>query len=146
METELFNVTTNDQSKRLMKKIHFWAIFFYVCTIISCIFDLINAYTSYRIYANRFSQLPMIFKVQTAINVIFLIVYAIILPIQSYFFYRFTGQSKRSMQYGNSKQYNDSFKWLLKHIILASFLFALNSLWAISLTIMEAKISGLYSK
>lgn len=79
------------------------------------------------------------FKARMLVNIIFLFIYAIILPIQAYFFYRFTSESNKGLRYENAEELNSSFKWLFRHAVFAAILFVLNSLWAMYLAQQEIR-------
>ena len=145
MEPDLFEIKLNDKGKILLLRINSWAKFLYICTMITCVFDLINAYIGFWAYKKFLSSSIGIIKFQTQMNIIFLAIYAIALPVQAYLFYRFSTRSRKALLYENSEDFNDSFRWLLKHAMVASFLFALNSLWAILVTYSEIKMASLYN-
>ena len=113
METELFEIRLNDKGKRLLLRISFWTKFFYICTIITCLFDFINGYLGFKSYMRFSGSFLPVMKFQYLFNNFFLIAYAIMLPLQAWFFYRFSIRSKRAFQYGSSEEFNESFQWLL---------------------------------
>ena len=146
METELFEVRLDESGKRLLQRLVFWTKFFYVCTLITCVFDFLNGALVLRTYTQVSGSLAPIFKFEYLFNAIFLAVYAIMLPLQAWFFFRFSGKSNRAAQSGNSEAYNESFQWLVKHAVLASVLFAFNSLWAIVNTGIQLRIIALIKR
>ena len=146
MENELFEIRLNNTGKVLLKRIHNWAIFFYTCTLLTCLLDLINAYVGLKSYSLAAGpSMPSIFRFRFLFNIGFLILYAILLPLQSYFFYVFTSRAKKAIQYENSEELNKSFKWLLRHAMLAGILFAFNSLWALTITITESRMTRIWN-
>jgi|SRR6185369_4464895 len=135
METQLFDIQLNDHGKAFLERLNFWAKFFFICTAVTCLADLILAGLSIRLY-KYYNAAPSMIRFRFNMYVIFLIIYAIMLPLQAYFFYQFTSRSKKAVY---TEEFNDSFKWLLKQAILASVLFVLNSLWAVATVIIEIK-------
>src|SRR3954468_24805748 len=127
METELFEIKLNDQGKMLLLRIYSWAKVLYICSFITFVFDLVNTYLGLRAYRRFSGSYPTLAKLQSLAGLGFLPVYGTLLIIQAWLFYRFSQRSKDACAMGNSGVFNDAFNWLLKHIIIASILFALNS-------------------
>jgi hypothetical protein len=129
----LFELSLNEQGKKYLFRLVFWTKAFYACCILTCIFDIINSYFSFKEYARYSDSYPSDFvRAQVFISTCFLAVYGVLLVIQSYFFYRFAKQSKRAIDYQSSADFSSSFNWLLKHCIIAAALFLVNTIWAMS--------------
>lgn len=142
MNEELFEIKLDETGKKLLIRISRWAKFLYICCVLTCIFDLINAYLgikSFLKYADRYDDYM---RFSVSFNIIFLIIYAVLLPIQAYYFLSFSRKASKAMQYEDSIGFNNSFKWLLKNIITASILFTLNSIWAFVYSIREFYFSN----
>jgi len=135
METQLFDIQLNDQGKNFLDRINFWAKFFYVCAGVTCVADVSIALLSIR-WFKYYDAAPTLLKFRFTMYVTFLVIYAILLPVQAYLFYQFSSRSKKAIY---TEEFNNSFKWLLQQVILASILFALNSLWAVATVVMEIK-------
>ena len=131
MEINLFEIKLNEKTERLLPRINNWARFFYICTLVTSIVDIINGYIHIELY-NTYAHLATnIQKIESIIDITFVFVYAILVPIQAYYLYLFTKGSNRSLQYGSSEEFNLSFEWLFKHAMIASILFLINSIWGI---------------
>jgi hypothetical protein len=139
MEIHLFETRLNSHGRHFLLRINKWAMVFYACTILTCIFDLINAYFAFKDYVKFSGNYPAIIKFQSIVSSVFLVIYPVLLVLTGYFFYQFTHKSIKALQNENESDYNNSLGFLLKHIIIASVLFALNSLWALMLTYVQIK-------
>ena len=138
METNLFNTGINEEGKILLKKTQQWATILYTCTLVTCLFNLINCYTSLKWYFNTdISYFDQRFKIYYIVNAVFLGVYGIMLPVQVYLFYTFIQKVNKAVWEEDENGLNASFKWLLWHTKVASLLFALNGLWAIYVVIFR---------
>lgn len=140
MNEELFEIKLDETGKKLLIRISRWARFLYVCTLLTCVFDLTMAYLGLKSllkydYYNFAYQ-----KFYISFNIIFLIIYAILLPLQAYFFFTFSRKTRKAIQYEDSIGFNNSIKWLLKHVITASILFTLNSIWALVTSIHDLSV------
>jgi len=142
MEPHLFDTRLNEQGKNFLARIHKWAKFFYACTIVTCVFDLINAYFAFRNYQKFYTNFPALIKFQEIISIIFLIIYPVLLVCAGYFFYRFANKSVTAVQFENELEYNGALQFLLKHILVATVLFALNSVWAFIIIYTQIKMSN----
>lgn len=140
MEIHLFETKLNDHGIHFLTRINKWATVFYSCTIATCIFDMINAYFAFREYVKFSDNYPSLIKFQSLVSSVFLVIYPVLLVLTGYFFYQFTHKSMKALQHQNESEYNDSLRFLLKHISIASILFALNSVWALMLTYIQIKI------
>src|SRR5690349_20540395 len=112
MENELFEVKINERGIRLLSRLNFWTKFFYRCCIASSVFDLINAMLSFRSLLKYSDATIPFLKFQYIFNIVFLTLYAILLPLQAWFFYRFSSQSTRASHFGSTEEFNDSFQRL----------------------------------
>lgn len=137
MKEELFQIKLDETGKKLLTRISRWASFLYICCVLTCIFDLINAYLAIKAFLKYSDGYEDYMKFSVSFNIIFLIIYAVLLPIQAYYFLSFSRKARKAIQYEDSFSFNNSFKWLLKHVIIAIILFTLNSIWAFLITIRE---------
>ncbi len=137
MNEELFQIKLDETGKNLLIRIRQWARFLYICCVLTCFFDLINAYLGIKSFLKYTDRYDDYMKFSVIFNIIFLFIYAILLPIQAYYFFSFSRKASKAMQYEDSIGFNHSFKWLLKHIITAGILFTLNSVWAFVYSIRE---------
>jgi hypothetical protein len=138
MKEELFQIKLDETGKRLLMRINFWARLLYIFSLITCIFDFILAwivFTSFSKYSSGINSsfLTLILR----LDIFFLVLYAVLLPAQAYYFLVFTGKSRKAMQYEDSTGFNYSFKWLLRHAVIAAILFSLNSIWGLFNVIRE---------
>ncbi len=132
METELFETRITQQGRKVLLRIHFWAKLFYLGTAISCVFDLIVAYHEFGFFFRDSGRYPPTWKFYRLFNLIYLVLYAFLLPLMGYFFYRFSSGSKKGLTYGDADELDYSLRWLNRHIVIAASLFAVNSLWAMT--------------
>ncbi len=140
MNEELFETKLDENGKKLLIRINRWAKLLYICCILTCIFDLINAYLGIRSFLKNVDGYNDYLKFSVSFNIIFLIIYAVLLPIQAYYFISFSRNARKAIQYEDSIGFNNSFKWLLKHVITASILFTLNSIWIFVINIREISL------
>lgn len=142
MNEELFEIKLDETGKRLLIRISRWARFLYICCVLTCIFDLINAYLGIKSFFKYADSYDDYMKFSVSFNIIFLIIYAVLLPVQAYYFLSFSRNGHKAILYEDSIGFNKSFKWLLKHVIIASILFALNSFWALVYSIRDFYFSN----
>lgn len=142
MNEELFEIKLDETGKKLLTRISRWASILYICCVLTCIFDLINAYLGIKSFLKYADKYDDYMRFSVSFNIIFLIIYAVLLPMQAYYFLSFSRNARKAMQYEDSIGFNSSFKWLLKHIIIASILFTLNSIWAFVYSIREFYFSN----
>lgn len=140
MKEELFEIKLDETGKRLLLRVNFWARFLYVCTLLTCVFDLINAYLGIKSFFKNADGYNDYLKFSVSLNIIFLTIYAVLLPIQAYYFLSFSRNARKAIRYEDSIGFNNSFKWLLKHVITASILFTLNSIWIFVINIREISL------
>ena len=146
MEEGIFEIKLDGHGSAVLRRLYSRARFFYGCTLVTLVFDFINAYMAYKSYSKFGSGYPELLKFQTVINISFLIIYAVLLAASGYFLYRFATRSREAIQFNDSHSFNRSFDWLLQQTTIACILFALNSIWAIMNTYSEIKLSALYSQ
>ncbi len=137
MNEELFQIKLDETGKNLLIRISRWARFLYVCCVLTCIFDLVNAYLGIKTFLKYADNYDDYMRFSVIFNIIFLIIYAVLLPAQAYYFLSFSRKARKAIQYEDSFSFNNSFKWLLKHVIIASLLFTLNSIWAFVYSIRD---------
>lgn len=140
MEINIFEIKLNEKAEKLLPRIHKWARFFYICTLVTAVLDIANGYIgieAYSRYANAATEMQ---KFQAVLDTTFIFIYGILVPIQAWYLYLFTKGSNKALQYGSSEEFNNSFEWLLKHALVASLLFLLNSIWGISQTYFAYKV------
>lgn len=141
MENEIFDVKLDSKGRDLIRRMYGWAMFFYICTIVTCLVDLITTYKITQFIFSRHLIAP--YRFGLILNVSFVTIYAIIVPIQAYFCFRFVNNANKALHYENSAELNDSFRWLLKHIIAAGILFAVNGIFVIA-TMINQLNAGLF--
>ena len=139
MENELFEVKINEKGIRLLWRLNFWTKFFYGCCIATSIFDLLNAMLSLRSFLKYSDATIPFLRFQYIFNIVFLILYAILLPLQAWFFYRFSSQSTRASHLGSTEEFNDSFQWLIRHAIFATVLFIFNTIWVMGIAFVQIR-------
>jgi hypothetical protein len=139
METHLFQVKVNQQGRSLLLRMKKWAIFFYGCTIVTGVFDCVNAYLileGYKKYANSYSYY---LKFQSIVSIVFLLLYSFLLIFSARYFYQFTSKSVTAVEQDNEIEYNNNLNFLLRHVVVSSILFTLNSLWSLMLAFMQIR-------
>ena len=137
MKEELFEIKLDENGKKLLIRISRWAGLLYICCVLTCVFDLFNAYLGIKSFLKNVDGYNDYLKFSVSFNIIFLIIYAVLLPIQAYYFISFSRKARKAIQYEDSIGFNHSFQWLLKHVITASILFTLNSIWILVINIRE---------
>jgi hypothetical protein len=138
METHLFQVKVNQQGRSLLLRMKKWAIF-YGCTIVTGVFDCVNAYLileGYKKYANSYSYY---LKFQSIVSIVFLLLYSFLLIFSARYFYQFTSKSVTAVEQDNEIEYNNNLNFLLRHVVVSSILFTLNSLWSLMLAFMQIR-------
>ena len=138
MEVNLFEIRLNDKTEKLLPRIYNWAKFFYICTIVTCILDFINACLLFRMYM-RMPNISQDSKAQAFTDITFLIIYAILVPLQAYYLFKFCKKANRSIAYSDSEEFNSSFQMLLRHAMIAALLFLFNSVWLMIVTFITLK-------
>ena len=141
METHLFEAKINNKGKDLLFRTKRWAAIFYGCAIITFIFHIINAFLTVRNYLRLGSRYSATIKAEIIIDIVFLALFSILLITQSYYFLQFSMRSNTALQNENEDDFNESFAFLLKHIIIAAILFALNTVWAIYLVFLLMRVT-----
>lgn len=131
MGLDLFEVESDGQRKRQLKRIHLWAKMFFIFGIGTGLFNLFSSYKLFKFYSNFPDPPSDIFKIQSVANIIFLSLYGLMLPLQAYFFYLFVAKSKRAVLYDNPQEFNSSLQWLLKQTVVGTILFGINTVWAV---------------
>jgi len=138
MKEELFEIKLDETGRNLLVRISRWTRFLYICSLLTCIFDFIVAgiiFNSFSKYSSGINSSFLTFILR--LDILFLVTYAVLLPLQAYYFFVFSGKSRKSMQYEDSIGFNQSFKWLLRHAVIAAILFCLNSIWGFFNVIRE---------
>jgi len=140
MEKSLFETSVSPVGRSLLIRIHKWAKFFYACTIATFLFDGWNAWLVAKAFRQFPDSYPAALRFQTAASIVFLVIYGILLVIQAYYFLRFARKSTLALDYENGESFNDAFTFLLRHIITATILFALNSIWAFLIAFVQTQL------
>jgi hypothetical protein len=141
METHLFQARINQQGRSLLLRIKKWTAFFYGCTIVTGIFDSVNAYFMLENFEKYGYSYPYYLKFQNILTIIFLIIFGGLLIFSAWYCYQFAAKSITAIEQDNELEYNNSFNFLLKHIIVSSVLFTLNSLWLFILVFIQMRNS-----
>ena len=131
MQENLFEIKITPESRLVLMRIKKWAVFFYICTIATCILDSISAALLFKNYRKFFQDYTSTIRFQIVTDIIGLFTYGLLLVLGGYFFYQFCRRSTMAFENESSEDFNESFKFLLRHVTIASFLFAINSIWAI---------------
>ena len=144
MEEHLFEIKLTSDGKNSLNRINKLGRFLFTCSIVTAILDLIQAFMSFRALNAFSAKVPEVLNLQTIISIIFVSLYAVIIPFHGYFFYRFTKLSKKALNYETTDDFNWSLKWLSKYVITASILFGLNVFFGIILIYTEIKLALYY--
>jgi len=139
METHLFQVRINQQGRSLLLRMKKWAIFFYGCTIVTGVFDSVNAYLIFEGYKKYAKSYSYFLKFQSIISIAFLLVYSFLVILTAHYFYQFTTKSATAIEEDNELEYNSNLNFLLRHIVVSSILFTLNSLWSFMLALIQIR-------
>jgi hypothetical protein len=141
METDLFEVKINEQGRSVLRHIRNWAKFFYICTFFTLVFDFANGFVAFKKFYKLYTNYPSLVKLEFIASNGFLFIYSFLLVASAYCFYQFAAKSFIALEEQDESSYNDALRFLLKHITIASILFALNSLWALLIFYVQIKLS-----
>lgn len=131
MELNLLKVKLTEERAQQIKIITNLAKVLFVLVMCTGLFDLYSSYKLFKTYADIPGSVPINFKIQFWANIIFLVLYGVMLPLQTYFFYRFTVRFKSEIQSEGATEINNALRFLLYQTIVAVLLFGINSLWAV---------------
>lgn len=131
MEPVLIMTEAQYRNQRTFRAIYTWALIFLICSVITGLFNLFNSYKLIQMLPTIPGRVPMSFKVQYWANIISLVFYGVMLPMQAYFFYLFASKGKGSSESGNEEEFSQSLRLLLIQTVVAALFFMLNAAWAI---------------
>ena len=140
METPLFETRLNQNGRIFLLRIKKWATFFYICAFITCVVDFVNAFIVLKSYRRLSGSYPSIIKVESIASMVFLVVFSFLLVLSGNFFYQFSKQSISAANVQDEVAFNDSLKFLLKHITVSSILFTINFAWVVLVLYVALKI------
>jgi hypothetical protein len=138
METHLFEISIIQEWRSFLVRLKKWAKFFYVCTILTLVFDFINAGITLRTIIR--SSFTGLIKLEWIVAIIFVISFGILSTLSGYFFHQFTSQSSAALKMENGNAYNSALRFLINHIIVSSILLLVNLLWIILVVYVQIKI------
>ena len=130
MIQELFDNELMSKMK-LANQVYFLAITFIVCASITGLYNFFNAYKSYKIFMSLPKFIPEDVKVHSVANIVFLLLYGIMVPIQSFFFYLFASKFHYRFRNDQTQEFSPYLNWLVKQSIVAIILFGINAVWAV---------------
>lgn len=131
MNNNLLDSPSAFLSEKIIRALYIWAAILLTGVLITGFFNLYNAYLDIKSYPGFASDMPVRMKTQISGNIALSILYGILLPIQTIFFYRFVQICKRSQSNGQAFHLDQSFRWLVRQTIVASIFFLINAAWQI---------------
>jgi hypothetical protein len=131
MEDELVEFAVAYKREELIDKIHYWAKFYLIATVITACFDFFNAYRMWIMSGAITRDAPAFYKAQYWASIFITSFYGIMLPIQAYFFYEYATKAKGIKVEKNGDEYNLTLSFLYKFALAAAILFVTNAIWAV---------------
>ena len=84
MEENLFEIKLTSDGKDSLNLINRLGKFLFTCSVVTGILDLIQGFLSYRALNAFSAKSPEVLNVQTIISIIFISLYAIVIPFHGY--------------------------------------------------------------
>jgi hypothetical protein len=132
MELDLLRVKVTGKWVRQIRLIANLAKVLFILIICTSLFDLYSSFKLFKTYTNIPGSASVSFEIQFFANIIFLILYGVMLPVQTYFFFQFILRFKNVIETENVNEANDALRFLLYQTIVAILLFGINSIWAVA--------------
>ena len=124
---DVFEIRLSEQTLKKLEGLLPWARFMMISMLVISIVGMINAYYGYKLHLRFEASLPPVLNFQSLASVVFLVVYALVLPVQGYYFLRFCVEARAAIRGQDSKKLNGAFRFLASQVIVFSLLLALNA-------------------
>lgn len=144
MAQDIFELKLTSEGSKTLLKMYTWVKLCFILSIILSIGHVVMIYLQQKTFFKLIHTLSTAFQIQSYAVLTYNILGAISLPIQFFLFFRFTRQSKKSIESSSFEGLSRSFQWLLEYVYLTALLFVLSVGLSIVMIYAELQIASLY--
>lgn len=130
MAKELFSITLTTDGHHWLNKFRSVASFLFILSILSTIVGLFNFYLRINYFGLELSKNSIV-KSEIWVSRIYALLFHVLFPIQTYFYFKFAQENKVSIEEQNDENFNQSFKFLFLNARLSIITFLLSLLYVI---------------